>query len=198
MRKSFFVFFFLAVSFAVGSANVRAQSFPEGGVYMAFDGGVRVIHLDVGDSEIDDDPDVGYLFGGAVGYDTGKGPRGELAVSYSNNNVSISGTEADFDFGLFTVLGKGYYDLHLDGTSFTPFIGPALGYGRVSASISVPAGRDVTVKVSASDDIFLWGGQVGFRVSLNENISAGLEYSLLGDEDAEFVGGIVGRIQYKF
>lgn len=184
MRKSF-LYVFIAISFAmVVSGSVSAQDVSQGRGYIAVDGGVRFVHVD--------GYDVGYLFGGAIGYDTEKGPRGELAVSYSNNGLS------DFsavDVGFLTILGKGCYDFHISDTSFTPYIGFALGYGRASASATVSS-----ITLSATDSAFVFGSTAGFRAALNDKVSAGVEYSFLGYDidDPDFLSGLTLRLYYKF
>lgn len=220
--KKFLASVLFAVFMAAGvSVNVSAQ---EGvgkktGFYAALDGGVRGFLSDaevavsptLASSAFAADYDAGYIFGGGVGYDTGQGPRFELAGSYSKNKGDLAGFRevldragnldstlnfaGNFDVSTINILTKGFFDLHLRSfANFVPYAGIQLGYGRSKA--------DVDGLISnVSDNHFVYGGITGFRYLLNENFSAGLESGSLiyYDKDDPTVSyNFKARVYYSF
>ena len=227
--KGFVSILFTVFMATVMPMDVSAQEQFEinsGGFYVVLDGGSRGVY---DESEVDvtqriaveAEYDPGYIFGGGFGYDTGEGWRYEIAVSYSENEAGVIGFgevrnpsgmslgNADIRFddsyaSTFNVLATGFYDIHLrQYKNFVPYIGLGFGYGRVKvkgdATVSL-AGETVTVSISGRENQFVSASMLGFRYSLSDNLSVGLESSSLAYdvENPSFVYDLKARVYYSF
>ncbi len=215
MDRAFVIFaIFLAV--LIPAAGSSAQDISQsGGFYVALDGGVRFYskasYEDSG-LKADEEYDAGYTFGGAFGYDTGEGIRSELAVSFTGNGGEFSGggqgitIAGDFDVVTFNALGRFFYDFHHFG-DFVPYIGAAAGYGRVNFDltpgiVATNTQTNVTLTITGeeTESYFIYGGILGMRFLLSDNLAVGMESSSVFYDvgDATYSYNLTGRVYYKF
>lgn len=168
-----------------------------GSPYFFLGGGIR--HL-TGEA----DSEIGYLFSGGVGYDSGSGLRAELEVAYSSNNVDLdiylpTSADGEWDLGLWSFLVKSYYDFHNLNNSFVPFVGTALGWTRAKHKLKITV-NSTTTSVNDTENYFNWGSLAGFRIPVGEKVFAELEGSIIGYglDDTDWSTNVQVRLSYKF
>ena len=184
------------------------------GFYFVLDGGLRSFSNEY---TVDFSPNpavaagavdygVNYIVGGGFGYDTGWGFRAEFATSYSVTEGDLGvlgrGHIARLEGHTLNVLAKGIFDLHLPSNkNFVPYAGVVGGYVRFKYDAIDSRSQCCRTVLSDTENHFAYGGLFGFRYSVSERISVGLESSSLVSFDAldpEFSHIFKARVYYSF
>ena len=221
---------FMATGMPVSVSAQEQEYFEEvggnGGFYFVLDGGLRGF---LNDAEVDlrnaeafsVDYSDGYIFGGGLGYESRYGWRSEVAVSYSVNEADAGALIAEIagrgstvraistgvDVSTLNVLAKGIFDFHLrQYKNFSPYAGVAWGYGRYKFDDFIVTAQDGVVSTAftipgGTESYFAYGGLFGFRYSVSEQLSVGLEASSLiyyDSDDPESSYNFKARVYYSF
>jgi opacity protein-like surface antigen len=141
--------------------------------------------------------DTGFRFDVSGGYRFNKWLAGELETGVAYNSIKtvgvtpIDGSVANIPFTANIVFR------YPNNSKWEPYIG---GGGGVALSVltlnnaALPGG--VTLDGSASDAVFAYQGFAGLRYHLNDRMSLGAYYKLLGTGDTSWdVSGAAGRIR---
>jgi outer membrane protein W len=138
-----------------------------------------------GFGEAEWDPDVGLMFGGAVGTYVTDAVRAEISYSYSwaeDGQVTLASGGAPIphsgSVNVHTLMASGFYEFYLgdDGGPFTPWVGAGLGltiydYDNLGAT----GGAFV---YDGSDTAFTGALHAGFDIALSDRIDLTGRYSL--------------------
>jgi opacity protein-like surface antigen len=185
-----------ALTLAAGQAQAAdyAAASESGGWYVSVFGGVAFSAGDpegnyFGSTTYSFDTDTGFIVGGAVGSTLwSDNVRGEIEVSYINQDVNDFNNETDDDsyfddgnvdgdIGQWFLLANLWYDWHTD-TGFTPYFGGGIGVGW--------ADPDVEAVGSGGSGTIWDSGTIGFAGQLG----AGVKW--------EFTDTIALDIGYRF
>lgn len=169
----------------LGTAAQAGERIP--GYYIGLGGGAALR----GDADLDGtgvnstvDFETGWVIRGNVGYAYDSGWRGELELSYSQNDVdSISGAgSASGDTSAFAGMANALYDFDM-GWVVTPYLGAGVGVVNVSANGTSPVGGS-----SIDDDSvrFAYQGIAGFSVPVEDRIDLTADYRYIRSLDPDF------------
>jgi opacity protein-like surface antigen len=126
------------------------------------------------------DFDVGYTFGGFVGYDFGNNFRLESEISYRENQISTSGGK-DPQAGTSSIMLNGYYDLPLTKL-FNLYFGG--GFGAATAQLeTVSLGQ----AIDTNETLFAYQLETGIGWNIKPNVTFSLGYRFFDASDPEFV-----------
>lgn len=123
---------------------------------------------------------LGYTFGGFVGYDFGNTFRLEGEISYRENQIH-TGLGADPQALASSIMVNGYYDLHLS-KSFNLYFGSGLGVA--SAQLETISLGQV---IDANETVFAYQIEAGVGWNYNPKVNFSLGYRFFDAADPEFV-----------
>ncbi len=145
--------------------------------YVSIRGGLSLLSdSEIGNSPLEFTYDLGYVVGGAFGYDFGN-LRAEGEVGYSMNDIdTVQGpggsAPASGDVSILSFMANGYYD-----HTFNPNIEGYVGFGLGFANAELSGGGSV------DDTIFAYQLIVGGSYLINPVVTAFTEYRYLGTSD---------------
>ncbi|MGI9493693.1 MAG: outer membrane protein, partial [Geminicoccaceae bacterium] len=147
----------LAASFSPNAASAQTASADDGFYASGYLGGQYVVDSDISNNVGGDEIewDLGYRFGGAVGYRTGRfRVEGELGyrvsegdVTLQNGFVFVAGADEDVELSILQGSVNGFYDiadLLMGPIPFTPYIGAGLGFARAEIDSNALGDDDET------------------------------------------------------
>ena len=126
------------------------------------------------------DFNVGYTFGGFVGYDFGNNFRLEGEISYRENQISTGGGE-DPQAGTSSIMFNGYYDLPLT-KPFNLYFGG--GFGAATAQLETIS---LGLAIDTSETVFAYQLETGIGWNIKPNVTFSLGYRFFDASDPEFV-----------
>lgn len=184
-----------AIAVAASGANAEASQF-----YVSIFGGGNWVeddsaHLSINAGSttfaLSEDPDAGYVYGGAIGMNLGqyvKGFRAEVEVSFRANDIngtfqsqtSLANTSGviDADTSTLAVMANVWYDINIDPV-IRPYVGGGIGWARVAANGTLYATTPTTgVRFDDDSNGFAWqiGAGVNFVVTEDAVFSVGYRY----------------------
>jgi opacity protein-like surface antigen len=135
------------------------------------------------------DFDTGYLYGGAVGYDTGDGWRVELDSLFQNTEVNhFGGMSAPGHVWSTGLMANATYDL-TQNTKFTPYVGAGLGFEDVGGRVNGMSGDQWKPAYQF---------EAGLRDDLSANLSAFTEYRFTQSEATRLAEpGAMANLNYS-
>lgn len=169
------------------------------GIYVGLEGGFTSINkssttgpLGLFDFKIG--YDLGFQFGGVVGYDFNKYFRAEFEMSYKQANVDslktsflgipinlpVSGKIKNFNF-----MGNAYFQYPISRL-ITPYVGFGLGLSHIRGTgltLNLPL---VNSPRSVKDTVFAYQVIVGVGFNLTDNITVGADYRFFNTAKGDF------------
>ncbi len=136
------------------------------------------------------DFNVGYTFGGFVGYDFGNNFRLEGEISYRENQISTGGGE-DPQAGTSSIMFNGYYDLPLT-KPFNLYFGGGLGVATAQLE-TISLGQ----VIDANESVFAYQLEAGINWNYNPKATFSLGYRFFDAADPEFVLPAGQRVQME-
>lgn len=127
------------------------------------------------------DFDVGYTFGGFVGYDFGNNLRLEGEISYRENEIRTGGGE-DPQAGTSSIMLNGFYDGIPFLKSFEVYLGGGLGVATAQLE-TISLGQ----AIDASETVFAYQLEAGIDWNYNPKATFSLGYRFFDTADPEFV-----------
>ncbi len=130
------------------------------------------------------DFDVGYTFGGFVGYDFGNNLRLETEISYRENEIRTGGGQ-DPQAGTSAIMFNGFYDIFL----MKPY--ETLVYLYFGGGLGVATAQLETISlgqaIDANENVFAYQLEVGISCNFRPNVNFSLGYRFFDAADPEFV-----------
>lgn len=126
------------------------------------------------------DFDLGYTFGGFVGYDFGNNFRLEGELAYRENKIRTGGGE-DPQAGTSSLMFNGYYDLPLT-KSFNFYMGGGLGVATAQLE-TVSLGQ----AINTDENLFAYQLETGIGWNIRPHVTFSLGYRFFDTADPEFV-----------
>ena len=178
---------------ATAATSVQAEPYGKlfGGAVLGTDHDLTATLLDDEDEETLSgafDTDLGYMIGGAAGYNLSKFFAVEAEVAYRSNNVDsavIDGEdfEGDGDLTSLSFMGNAILSAPMS-SGFTPYAGGGAGFARVGGE-------------GDHDSVFAYQVFGGVNKTLSERLSAAVEYRYFDASDATLVdSGIALKTEY--
>ena len=127
------------------------------------------------------DFDVGYTFGGFVGYDFGNNLRLETEISYRENEIRTGGG-ADPQAGTSSIMLNGFYDGIPFLKSFEVYLGGGLGVATAQLE-TIFQGQAIDV----DESVFAYQLEAGIDWNYNPKATFSLGYRFFDTADPEFV-----------
>ena len=127
------------------------------------------------------DFDVGYTFGGFVGYDFGNNLRLESEISYRENEIRTGGG-ADPQAGTSSIMLNGFYDGIPFLKSFEVYLGGGLGVATAQLE-TIFQGQAIDV----DESVFAYQLEAGIDWNYNPKATFSLGYRFFDTADPEFV-----------
>lgn len=192
MRAITFSLFGILLLFGSNSL-ASAQS-----IYYGAHGGLNLAHdADATDGVVTEEVayDLGFAFGGFVGYDLGNGLRLEGEVTYRVNDFdTLGGISFGGDVSSLALMANGFYDFD-SGSPFVPYVGAGAGVANVSANDINFLGIQV-VDDDATVFAYQLGVGVGYEVSPTLTLTADYRYFATADVDLNDTGGFPFEFEY--
>tara|TARA_R110000868_G_scaffold392875_1_gene663721 strand:- start:31844 stop:32506 length:663 start_codon:yes stop_codon:yes gene_type:complete len=132
---------------------------------------------------------VGYNFGGAIGYQMNN-VRVEFAVDTLRSNdhsITLGGEKATGDIGyaqILPVMVNAYYDFNMMHSRFVPYVGAGIGYAQTEEGES---GAFLNVSGNTNANVFAYNFMGGVKYNLNDKINFFAEYRYLGTSHASYM-----------
>ncbi|MCP4474993.1 MAG: P44/Msp2 family outer membrane protein [Gammaproteobacteria bacterium] len=172
------------------------------GVYIEASGGANYLQNQLADSL---EYDWGWNAGGAIGYKMGPW-RAAFAFGYLDNNLDKLDSNttlgnpdlnAKDDSEVWTFMGNGYYDIHMDGWPIVPYVGIGLGAINIKTRISNST-LSTTIPPfptgSETETVFAYQGILGIAYPIN-NFRIFAEYRNLNSLSYELVDRSGSKIE---
>lgn len=159
-------------------ASASLQAYPTEGFYAGMLCGANFMDYST-KNNIELDMDTGYLVGGFAGYQYCNGFRFEGEVAFRRNDIKELRLGPDvIDLNgrteLTTVMANGLYNIPLDCSTFTPYVGIGIGYCHLNEKGS---SGDATFLGEA--DSFAWQAIAGVSYPIGCLLDLGVEYRYL-------------------
>ena len=165
--KRFLITLMVAAVFMATSAQAA-----DGKMYFSASGGLSLTNdLELPGFNLSFDP--GFNIGGALGYDMGRF-RVEGEIRYHSVDVdAVNGITVPFnaDLSALSFMANGYYDIEMQNSPLTPYLG--LGIGYVSSEISALA-------ASTNEDDFGYQFMLGLGYDITAAAILTAEYRYFG------------------
>lgn len=177
------------ISLTVGPALAQSQS---AGPYGEIRGGVVLLS----DSDIDQAGfptseisfDTGGVVEGALGYASGTGLRGEVALGYRTNDTDqlsdpVFGVfPIDGDVTALSLMANGYYDFNAGMPALHPFVGAGIGV----AMIDIEASTFGVTLVNDDDTVFAYQAIAGVAYDFTPTVAGTLRYAYFATANPTF------------
>ncbi len=124
---------------------------------------------------------LGYTFGGFIGYDFGNNLRLESEISYRENQIRTGGGE-DPQAGTSVLMVNGFYDFFPFKNSFEIYMGG--GFGLATAQLTT---FSLGQMIDASETLFAYQLETGFGWNFSPLVNFSLGYRYFDAADPEFV-----------
>jgi opacity protein-like surface antigen len=175
MRRRFAIAAVLAATLSGTTAYAGTPGYyvtGEGGVSLVPDLPLKSPTL----GTLNDSFDTGFAYGGALGYDTGRGWRFELASLYDHTPVtSTAGAAANGHLSSTSLMANATMDI-MPNSAITPYVGAGLGLQNVGGNVNGLTGRawkpayqaEAGLRDDISDKVSLFGE---YRFSQSESVT---------------------------
>ncbi len=137
------------------------------------------------------DGSFGFNFGGAIGKRVHENIRGELQLSYRQNEVDrmpikAQRPPAQGNIGLLAIMANGYFDYDL-GIGIVPYVGAGIGWGRLAVDVKNKSdfAGPLQTNVEGNDSVFAWALMIGGFYPISESIDLSLGYRYIATTDAD-------------
>ncbi len=160
--------------------------------YVSIRGGLSLLSdSDIGGTPAQLTYDLGYVVGGAFGYDFGN-LRAEGEIGYSENDLdALTGPggslPANGDVSILSFMANGYFE-----HTFNPAIEGYVGFGMGVAN------AELSGTGSVDDTVFAYQAILGASFVVNSTVSAFTEYRYLGTSDPNWGGTSVDLGGHQF
>jgi len=134
--------------------------------------------------------DTGFNIGAALGKRFYEHFRGELQLTYRNNEVENMSLQNEPDnvrshgeVQLLAIMANGYVDWDL-GVGVIPYIGAGIGWGHLWLDAKNGPGT-VSAKIDGDDSVFAWSLMTGGSYPVNDVLDVSLGYRYIGTTKAK-------------
>ncbi|KPK74320.1 MAG: hypothetical protein AMJ79_14500 [Phycisphaerae bacterium SM23_30] len=187
MKKTFLITVCCAILLAISPIAHSAD-----GLYVSGIGGVPFPYISYSyltddvitqGAKVDLDLDVGYLYGGAIGYRFLDKFRIEEEITYQKNDIEKEGAQPALgEISTLAILLNGYYDFATEESVYRPFLSVGIGYATVETILTTGS----PIRLAGQDAIFTYQVGIGLGYAINEKVTLDFRYRFQEYSDPDY------------